>query len=84
VRLENMVVNRQAILAESDAFLCFETLTLCPIELRCVDETLLSREEIRWLDRYHAQVRDTLFPTLSDRGKTWLLSKTVPLEGGGP
>ena len=32
----------------------FETLTLCPIDTRCIDRWLLRADEIDWLDAYHA------------------------------
>jgi Xaa-Pro aminopeptidase len=41
-------------------FLEFETLTLCPIDTRCIDRALLRADEIAWLNAYHATVRERL------------------------
>lgn len=43
VRIENLVVNRAAGQTEFGDFLEFETLTLCPIDTRCVLPALLGR-----------------------------------------
>ena len=42
---------------EFGEFLAFETLTLCPIDTRCIERTLLRDDEVAWLDAYHAEVR---------------------------
>ncbi len=42
--------------------LCFETLTLAPIDRTLVDRDLLDDDEIAWLDAYHARVRETISP----------------------
>ncbi len=42
--------------------LCFETLTLAPIDRTLVDLDLLEDDEIAWLDAYHARVRETIAP----------------------
>ena len=40
----------------------FETLTLAPIDLDMVDESLLTAPEKGWLNRYHADVRAAIAP----------------------
>jgi Xaa-Pro aminopeptidase len=40
---------------------------------------MLSGEEIRWLDAYHARVRDTLAPQLDDATREWLAAATRPV-----
>jgi len=57
----------------------FETLTLAPIDLRLVRRELLEWEEIAWLDRYHANVRETLSPLLDTVTAAWLEAATRPL-----
>ena len=58
----------------------FETLTLAPIDRRLIEPSLLTRDEITWLDRYHARVRETLTPASDSRTSTWLADATRPLE----
>ena len=59
----------------------FETLTLAPIDLRLVEPSLLTAEEIDWLDTYHARVRETLSPLLDPEDRAWLAGATRPLAG---
>ena len=82
VRIENLVLNREAGSSEFGTFLKFETLTLCPIDSRCLEPSLLSREELAWFDAYHQQVRERLSPLLAGAALEWLLARTAPLSNG--
>ena len=80
VRIENLVMNVPAQTAEGSGFgefLEFETLTLCPIDTRCIDKTLMRSEEIAWLNRYHAMVRERLTPKVSGAALAWLTERTA-------
>ena len=82
VRIENLVLNVAVDTPENNAFgemLEFETLTLCPIDTRCIDKTLLRADEIAWLNGYHATVRERLQPRVSGPALAWLLARTEPL-----
>jgi Xaa-Pro aminopeptidase len=82
IRIENLVLNVAAPGAEGDAFgefLAFETLTLCPIDTRCIDRSLMRADEIAWLDAYHAEVRTRLAPRLDGAALQWLIERTAPL-----
>jgi Xaa-Pro aminopeptidase len=76
IRIENLVLNRTAGQTEFGDFLSFETLTLCPIDTRCIDATLLRDDEKRWLNDYHATVRQRLSPLVSGDALTWLQQRT--------
>ena len=80
VRIENLVLN---VPAATDGvfgeFLEFETLTLCPIDTRCIDRSLLRADEIDWLNRYHATVRERLAPRVSGAALAWLQARTQPI-----
>ena len=54
----------------------FETLTLAPIDLNCVEPSLLTAEEKDWLNAYHARVRETLSPDMDDATREWLKGAT--------
>ena len=54
----------------------FETITLTPFDLACVEPGLMSPEEIAWLNAYHAQVRKTLSPRVDAKTKKWLREAT--------
>ena len=79
VRIENLVVNREAGTTAFGDFLSFETLTLCPIDTRCLVPELLAQEELDWLNRYHATVRERLAPLLEGAPLEWLQVRTAPL-----
>ena len=53
-------------------FLQFEPLTLCPIDKSAIDFSLMTEEEIDWLDDYHQMVYDRLSPYLDEEERTWL------------
>jgi Xaa-Pro aminopeptidase len=79
VRIENLVLNVEAGSSEFGEFLAFETLTLCPIDTRCIDRSLLRADEIAWLNGYHATVRERLLPLVDGAARDWLLARTAPL-----
>ena len=76
VRIENLVINQEAGKTEFGEFLKFETLTLCPIDTRCLEISLLTKEEREWLNEYHAQVRQRLSPLVGGAALSWLNGRT--------
>lgn len=76
VRIENLLLNVSAGGGEFGEFLAFETLTLCPIDTRCVDKALLRADELAWLNDYHATVRNRLLPLVAGAARDWLLQRT--------
>ena len=76
VRIENLVLNRAAGESGFGPFLEFETLTLCPIDTRCLELSLLRRDEIDWLNHYHATVRARLAPHVSGAAAAYLVHRT--------
>ena len=79
VRIENLLLNVAAASNEFGDFLAFETLTLCPIDLRCIDRALLNQEETDWLNDYHRRVREQLAPQLDGAALAWLQQHTRAL-----
>lgn len=79
IRIENLAM---AVPAETNAFgtfLKFETLTLCPIDTRCIVLDLLRDDERAWLNQYHAEVRRRLGPLLQGEALAWLERNTQPI-----
>ncbi|MBP6563549.1 MAG: aminopeptidase P family protein [Neisseriaceae bacterium] len=79
IRIENLVANvpvAQPQETEFGDYLAFDTLTLCPIDVRCFDLNLLSSSEQQWLNDYHAKVRSALQPQLHGEALAWLLKRT--------
>ncbi len=79
IRIENLVLNTDAGEGEFGPFLRFETLTLCPIDTRCIDRLLLRDDEIAWLNDYHATVLARLRPHVQGAALIWLEERTQPL-----
>ncbi|WP_312153009.1 aminopeptidase P family protein [Pseudomonas sp.] len=79
VRIENLVVNREVGKSAFGDFLAFETLTLCPIDSRCLLPEMLSQEELRWFNSYHAEVRERLTPLLQGEALAWLQARTAAI-----
>ncbi|NYT68099.1 aminopeptidase P family protein [Pusillimonas noertemannii] len=79
IRIENLVANRPAGTSEFGRFLQFETLTLCPIDTRCVLPELLTEGERNWLNAYHAHVRERLEPLVEGAALAWLEERTQAL-----
>ncbi|MEC5159926.1 MULTISPECIES: aminopeptidase P family protein [unclassified Janthinobacterium] len=79
VRIENLVLNGAAGATEFGDFLRFETLTLCPIDARCIEPALLRADELDWLNAYHATVRARLAPHVSGAALAWLDKRTAAL-----
>jgi Xaa-Pro aminopeptidase len=76
IRIENLVLTVPAIESEFGKFLQFETLTLCPIDTRAIDVTMLTDAERNWLNDYHQFVYDEVSPLLNEELRNWLRSKT--------
>jgi Xaa-Pro aminopeptidase len=79
VRIENLAMNREAGSSEFGEFLKFETLTLCPIDTRCLVPALLTQEEKQWFNAYHAEVRERLSPLLEGAALEWLNTRTAAI-----
>lgn len=80
IRCENLVLTVPAMTTEFGDFYGFETLTLFPFDLKLFDTTLMTDEEIDWVNNYHAMVRERLSPSLDAREKAWLDEKTATLS----
>src|SRR3546814_1168757 len=78
IRIENLLVVTPATMIEGGErpMLGFETLTLAPIDLNCVEASLLTAEEIEWLNAYHLRVREALTPGLDAETLAWLKDAT--------
>ncbi len=82
IRIENLIAVTEAPpLENSDdrPMLSFETLTLVPIDRRLVVAADLSPAEQKWLNAYHARVRDSLKGKLSSKARMWLDQATQPI-----
>jgi Xaa-Pro aminopeptidase len=74
IRIENLIMVHEAspIDGGDRAMLGFETLTLAPIDRRLIEVKLLSDQERRWLDAYHARVLKEVGDHLDGQDLAWL------------
>ena len=79
IRCENLVLTVPSVSNEFGKFLKFETLTLFPFDLSLFDTSIMSDEEIEWVNNYHTTVRSRLTPLLNSAERTWLEKKTAIL-----
>ena len=82
IRIENLVtvVPCASVEGAERPLLCFETLTLAPIDRTLIDPSLLTAAECDWLDAYHARVRATHAPKLDADTRGWLEDVTRVIE----
>ncbi len=77
IRIENLVVvEARAIKGAEREMLGFETITLVPIDTRLVEPRLLTEDELKWFNSYHARVRGALLSHVEGAAKTWLRNAT--------
>ncbi|MFK5998340.1 MAG: aminopeptidase P family protein [Rhodobacterales bacterium] len=82
IRLENLIYVRQAdpVMGSDDRdMLCFDTLTLAPFDRAMIDTSLLTADELAWLNAYHQQVWDSLQGKVSAKTKDWLKAACAAL-----
>ena len=80
IRIENLVlVEERQIEGQEGRYLGFETLTFVPLDRKLIDTSLLTADEIAWVDAYHAKVRALLAPQLSGEDLAWLERETAAL-----
>lgn len=80
IRCENLVLTVPAMSTEFGNFYRFETLTLFPFDLNLFDTSIMTDEEIAWVNEYHAMVREKLSPSLDAEHRAWLEEKTRELK----
>jgi Xaa-Pro aminopeptidase len=81
IRIENVILCKKHETVGFDNFLCFETISLCPIDHKLIEKDLLTNEEIDWFNKYHQKVYNCLAPLISDPAVvSWLKLQCVPLD----
>lgn len=76
IRIENLVVTEEKAVTPFGRFLGFETVTLCYLDNKLVNKSLLTESEIAWYNAYQERVYQSLKPHLTEAEATWLRSKT--------
>ncbi len=78
IRIENMclVVPDEKHSTDEMEWYKWEPVTLCPIDLKMVDKSLLNHAEIDWLNAYHKKVYKKVAPLLDGNHCKWLKKAT--------
>ncbi|MGY4364876.1 Xaa-Pro aminopeptidase [Bradyrhizobium sp. LB1.3] len=81
IRIENLELVVEADIKGAEKSMnAFETLTLAPIDRRLIDVAMLGKDELDWLNAYHARVRAEVRPALDEATKAWLDQATAELK----
>ena len=80
IRIENLVlVEPREVPGQEGDYFGFENLTWVPIDRTLVDTELLTRDELKWWDDYHAATETLLAPQLEGAALAWLKATCTPL-----
>lgn len=80
IRSENLEVTEVWKETDFGTFLQFKNMTLFPFDTTLCETSIMTDEEIKWLNDYHQEVFSRLSPLLSDEEKEWLKNKTQPIS----
>lgn len=81
IRIENNLLCVKAFSTSDGNFFKFETITYVPIETKCLDLSIMSDEEVDWLNNYHKLVFSKLSPLIRDNDLLeFLKSKTKEIH----
>ena len=80
VRIENTMIVEKYKTTEFGEFLQFDALTLCPIDTAPIDVSMLSDEEVEWLNSCHRRVYDAIAPHVSMDEREWLREATKEIR----
>ena len=67
IRIENNLLCVPAFTTSDGKFYKFETITYVPVDTKCLDLTIMSDEEIKWLNDYHKLVNEKLTPLIDNQ-----------------
>ncbi|KAM0952039.1 putative xaa-Pro aminopeptidase [Dioscorea sansibarensis] len=82
IRIENLLYVKEANVPNrfgGIGYLGFEKLTFVPIQSKLVELSLMTPEEIGWLNQYHSQVWEKVSPLVNGSAREWLWNNTRPL-----
>uniref|UniRef100_A0AAY4BZB9 Xaa-Pro aminopeptidase 2 n=1 Tax=Denticeps clupeoides TaxID=299321 RepID=A0AAY4BZB9_9TELE len=82
IRIEDIAVLAPVETKYGNNFLTFDTVSLVPYDRKLIDTSILSLQQLQWLDRYYKTIRDTMGPELQKQGlkevHDWMMKHTEP------
>lgn len=82
IRTENLVVTVPCPMGErstGETYYQFDILTLCFYDTRLMERSMMTDEEIRWINAYHQRVYDEIAPRLNEEEQNYLKHKCQAL-----
>ncbi|TZG25646.1 aminopeptidase P family protein [Sphingomonas montanisoli] len=81
IRIENLILTVPVAIdgAEKEMY-GFETLTLAPYERALIDISMLTADELAWINAYHARVSAEIGSQLEGDAKAWIEAATAELN----
>ncbi|MDD6466841.1 MAG: aminopeptidase P family protein [Erysipelotrichaceae bacterium] len=83
IRIENELLCQKREKNEYGQFMGFETLTMAPIDLDAIEPSLMTQDELDFLNEYHQRVYETLRPMLNEKERVWLKEATRKMTHAG-
>uniref|UniRef100_A0A8C2WNP9 X-prolyl aminopeptidase (aminopeptidase P) 2, membrane-bound n=1 Tax=Cyclopterus lumpus TaxID=8103 RepID=A0A8C2WNP9_CYCLU len=87
IRIEDVAVVVPVHTKYGHNYLTFDTVSLVPYDRKLIDTTLLSSEQLQWLNKYYETIRRLVGPELDKQGlqeeKDWMLKHTESLVESG-
>lgn len=80
IRHENLILCVRDQYTEFGSFLRFETITMFYFDTSALNLSIMTVEEVEWLNKYHSKVYDTLSPKLDQEHSKWLKEKTKAIK----
>lgn len=83
IRLENVLIIKEASTKFNfgdKGYLEFEHITWAPYQRKLMDLSLLTPEEVNWVNSYHSKCREVLAPYLDESQMKWLKEATEPIS----
>ncbi len=79
IRTENLIAVIPVENNDFGEFYGWETLTLCYYDTKLFDLSIMTEQEIAWVNTYHQRVVDEICPLLTADEATWLRTKCAPV-----
>ncbi|KAL7863300.1 hypothetical protein SRHO_G00122840 [Serrasalmus rhombeus] len=87
IRIEDIALARSIKTEHGNNYLTFETVSLVPYDRKLINTTILSLEQLVWLDSYYRVIREKVGPELKSQGLTevydWMIENTQPFITDG-
>lgn len=79
IRIENLMLCREAFTGAFGDFLTFEMVTLVPYDRKAILPDRLTKEELGILNEYHRKVIESISPLLGEKERAWLEKAAAPI-----